>query len=281
MNDRILIVGKGFIGSRLRGLLQCESTSSKIHSLAEARKLLKRHNPLVLINCIGFTGQKNVDGCELDKDKALFLNSYIPLILAEACLRAKVKMVHISSGCIYHYDYDRDKPIQEERLPDFFELYYSRTKIYAERALYILSQTYNILIIRIRIPLDNQPHPRNILTKLIHTREVINIPNSITYIPDFIKAIQHLLKIDARGIYNVVNRGSLQYPELMDVYKRHNPKFNYEVIDYKKLNLVRTNLILSTRKLEKDGFKIRNIHEVLEECVREYVEYSLQAGPAS
>ena len=67
----------------------------------------------------------------------------------------------------------------------------------------------------------------------------------------------------------------------MDVYKRYNPKFNYEVIDYKKLNLVRTNLILSTRKLEKDGFKVRNIHEVLEECVREYVEYSLPGGPAS
>jgi hypothetical protein len=38
-----------------------------------------------------------------------------------------------------------------------------------------------------------------------------------------------------------------------------------------KLQLVRTNLILSTKKLEQSGFKMPRIEDVLEECVRNYV----------
>ena len=89
----------------------------------------------------GITGQGNVDGCELEKDMTLFANTYMPIILAEVALRNNMKLVHISSGCIYHYDYARDKPLRE------------------------------------------------------------------TQIPDFIKALKHLIRVDARGIYNVVNKG--------------------------------------------------------------------------
>jgi 3,5-epimerase/4-reductase len=193
--------------------------------------------------------------------------------MAEVALRNKIKLIHISSGCIYHYNYAQGNPIKEKKFPDFFDLYYSRSKIYAERALDTLSSKFNILIPRLRIPLDNRPHPRNILTKLINYKKVINVPNSITYIPDFIPALKHLIKIDAKGIYNMVNRGGLCYPELLDIYTKYVPDFKYKVIDYKQLHLVRTNLILSTAKLEQAGFKVRTIKEVLEECVRDYIKY--------
>jgi hypothetical protein len=85
--------------------------------------------------------------------------------------------------------------------------------------------------------------------------------------------LRHLISIEARGVYNVVNKGALRYPELMEVYKKHVPDFKYEVIDYKKLNLVRTNLILSPKKLDQSGFRIREIHEVLQECVQDYLKY--------
>ena len=134
-----------------------------------------------------------------------------------------------------------------------------------------MSKKYDILIPRIRIPLDNQPSPKNILTKLIKYKKVIDLPNSITYIPDFIKALKHLIRVEARGIYNVVNKGALRYPELLDVYKKYVPEFEYKIINYKDLNLVRTNLILSAKKLQNSGFKVRNINEVIEECVQSYV----------
>ena len=273
MTDKVLIFGRGFIGARLQEGLNCELSDKKIYSFKEAEAEVKKINPEIIINCIGHIGE-NVDDCEKDVDNTLLANVFVPLILAEVAGRNNIRFVHMSSGCIYHYDYSHDVPIGEEKTPDFFELFYSRTKIYSEQALVSLSKKYSILIPRIRIPLDNRPHPRNILTKLINYKKVIDLPNSVTYIPDFINALKHLIKIDARGIYNVVNKGGLRYPELLDVYRKHAPEFKYQTIDYKQLNLVRTNLILSTQKLEYSGFKIRDVHEVLEECVQEYLKYS-------
>jgi UDP-glucose 4,6-dehydratase len=271
MNKKILIFGKGFMGIKLQHAFGGVISDCRINTLADAMDEIAKHAPDIVINCIGFTGARNVDDCELEKDKALCANTFVPIILAEACLRLKAKLVHLSSGCIYHYDYEHQAPIAEDLVPDFFGLYYSRTKIYSERALDILAKEYKILIARIRIPLDDQPHPKNILNKLIVYRKVIDIPNSVTYAPDFIKALEHLIRIDAWGIYNVLNKNGLMYPDLMDVYKKYVPGFTYEVMDHRKLGLVRTNMIMSVEKLEKTGFKVRPINDVLDECVRNYV----------
>jgi hypothetical protein len=123
------------------------------------------------------------------------------------------------------------------------------------------------------VPLDIYPNPRNILNKLIKYKTVIDIPNSITYIPDFIRGLEHLIKIDAKGIFNLTNKGGLRYPQLLDVYKRFVPDFKYSILPLKSFRLDRTNLILSVRKLEKTGFKVRRIQEVLEECAEQYVKY--------
>jgi len=271
MKPRILIFGKGFIGSRLQETLGGRISRRLIMSFSDAEAEFKKYRPDIIINCIGYTGKRNVDDCELDKDNSLMANTFVPIILAELALRNKVKLVHISSGCIYHYDYKKSKPVTEAEIPCFFDLFYSRTKIYAERALEVLSSTNNILIARIRIPLDDRPHSRNILDKLINYRKIIDTPNSVTYIPDFIQALRYLIKVDARGIYNVVNKGGLRYPKLMEVYKKYVPDFKWTITDYRKLGLIRTNLLMSTRKLEKSGFKIRKIDDVLDECVRGYV----------
>jgi 3,5-epimerase/4-reductase len=273
MNKGILIVGKGFIGERLRAALDCQITDTFIRSFSDAEKIIKKYKPKVIINCIGITGKRNVDDCELQKEETLLANSFVPVILAEAALRNNVKLVHISTGCMFNYDYDKDKPIKEESKNYFFDLFYSRSKMYSDVALEALSRKYNILITRIRIPLLDKPHPKNIIDKLIRYKKIIDVPNSVTYIPDFIQAVKYLIKIDAQGIYNVVNKGGLRYPRLMRIYQRYAPEFKFLIIPLKKVG-VRTNLILSTAKLEKSGFKVRHINSVLEECVKGYIEES-------
>lgn len=272
MNKKILILGKGFIGSRLQQEWGCRMSENKIASFYDAEKELDRYKPKIIINAIGSIG-RNVDDCELDKDKSLMSNTFVPIMLAEACLRRKIKFVHISSGCIFHYDYAREKPIDEKKQPDFYELFYSRTKIYAEAVLKSLAAKYPVLIVRLRVPLDDRPSPKNLLDKLISYQRVIDLPNSVTYIPDFIKALKHLIRIDALGIYNIANKGGLRYPDLLDAYRSYVSDFHYEVIDFRKLGLVRTNLVLSTRKLQQSGFKVRNIKDVLDECVRNYISH--------
>ena len=271
MSDKILIFGKGYFGSKIQHELGGEFAEEKVFTLDDATRQIDRHKPQVVINAIGYIG-RNVDDCELNKDKALSANTLVPILLGEACFRAQVRFVHISTGCIYHYDYTKNIPITEDQVPDFYDLYYSRTKIYAEQALLFLARKMPILILRPRVPLDTVVNPKNLLTKLIRSKKVIDLPNSSTYIPDFIRALKHLLEKKARGIYHIVNKGPLYYPDLVKEYRKHVPDFKYEVIDFKKLNIVRTNIVLSTSKLESSGFRVRTISEVLEECVKKYIK---------
>jgi len=275
MDKNMLILGKGFIGEGLQKTLNCCLTDTFISSFSDAQKLIKKYKPKIIINCIGVTGKRNVDDCELDKDATLLANSFIPLMLAEVALRNNIKLIHISTGCIFNYDYKKDKPLKEENKNYFFDLFYSRSKIYSDAPLEALAKKYNILIIRLRIPLLNQSHPKNIIDKLIRYKKVINVPNSVTYIPDFIRAIKYLISIDAKGVYNVVNKGGLFYPKLMNIYQKYVPGFKFNIIPLKKVG-VRTNLLLSTSKLARTGFKVRSINSVLEECVRGYLGLPLK-----
>jgi len=272
MNRKILVLGKGFIGKRIARFLDCSIFGGKIYTYEGIRKVISIYNPEVIINCIGSTGKKNVDDCEIDKDKTLNANVFVPLIIAEACFRKNIKLVHISSGCIYHYDYEKNIPLTEEDEPDFYELFYSRTKVYSEKSLLWLSKKANILITRIRIPLDDRPHPKNILDKLLKYKKIIDIPNSITYIPDFLKILKTLIERDEKGLFNIVCKTPLRYPMLLDEFKKYRP-FDYEIIPLSALKSVRTNLILSTSKLESLGIKVRKSEEVIPECVKNYLSY--------
>lgn len=273
MKSKMLILGNGYIANKLHKQWGCPIYDKRILSYQDAVAAFNEHKPHVLINCIGHVGARNVDDCELDVDKCLIANTMVPIWLGELAYRNPVKLVHISSGCIYHYDYDKQKPLTEKDVPDYYKLFYSRTKIYAEAVLDPLSKRSNVLIVRVRIPLDNCPNGRNILNKLIKYKTVIDIPNSVTYLPDFIKALEHLLKIDAKGLFNLTNKGALRYPMLLDIYKKYVPDFEYKLLPLRNLKLDRTNLILSVSKLEMTGFKVRHIKDVLKECVEQYVKY--------
>ncbi len=271
MSKNVLIFGKGFIGERLYRSLNCAITDQKVYRYEDLQKEIDKYKPDVVINAIGVTGKNNVDDCEREFDRTITANTFVPILFAEAAFRNKIKLVHLSSGCIYHYKYGTQRPVPETLIPDFYDLYYSRSKIYAELVLNEMAKRQNILTLRIRIPLDNRPHPKNILNKLIQYKTVIDIPNSVTYIPDFVEWVKKLIQKDARGLFNTVNKGGLRYPELMKIYKKYVPGFEYTVLPMKKFKLKRTNLVMSTQKLEKAGVKVRKIQEVLDECVRAYV----------
>lgn len=271
MKSPILVVGKGYLGERISRELNCPVSAAQLETLSDCIREVEVRRPKILINAIGHTGRNNVDDCEIDKDRTLTANAFAPVMLAEACLRRGVRFVHISSGCIFKYDFSAQKPISEERLPDYYDLFYSRSKVYAERCLDYLSRRYPFLTVRIRIPLDDRPHPKNILDKLIRFRKISDLPNSVTYIPDFIGALRHLLRIRASGLYNVVNKGGLLFSDLLETYRKYVPGFSYTTVPFDSLKLRRTNLLLSTRKLERSGFRVRRIRDVLDECVQKYL----------
>jgi len=272
MSDKILVLGDGYIGKKISSALQCSVSDDMINSYEDVEKIINKYNPDVVINCIGAVGSPNVDGCEEDKQATLMANTFIPIMLGEASFRHRFKLVHISSGCIFDYDYEKDEPVDEYRVPDYYDLFYSRSKIYTETALAYLSEKSDMLILRIRVPLEDDTTPRNIITKLIGFKDIIKVPNSITYLPDFIEALKHLLDINASGFFNVVNGGAVCMNRIVDEYKKYFPEHEYNSVEPKDLDMNRTNLLMSNSKLEKTGFKMRSIEEILPACMENYIK---------
>lgn len=259
-----LVLGAGYIGKRIAKDLGYKLTPERINSLDDAIDLLERWQPKVLINAIGFGGKVNVDDCEREIERTFHANSVVPLYLAEACYRTNTRLVHLSSGCIFK---DTEEPIKEDKEPDYHGLYYSRTKINAELVL----KHYNALILRIRVPMDDIPHPKNIITKVLSFKRVIDRPNSVTYIPEFIKALDFLIKKGCTGIYNIALNGSVFYESIINEWSSTTGEDKDIQLVY-DLDIERTNTILSVMKLKKEGFNPSFSYKAIQKCVRNYAK---------
>lgn len=229
--------------------------------------LLDVEKPDVVINAAGKTGRPNVDWCEGHKEETLHANVTGPLILLEECAKRGIYWVHLSSGCIYTGD-NGGNGYSEEDLPNFEGSYYSRTKIWVET---MLKEFPNVLILRLRMPFDDSTSDRNLLMKLKKFAKVNDIPNSITYLPDFLKAASTLIERRKTGIYNVVNPGAISPYEIIEIYKKTiDPDHAAERLSEKDLPAVskvaRSNCILSIKKLEDEGVTMKPVEEAVEEA---------------
>ncbi len=277
---KYLVFGNGFIGNKIHNFLQ-ESViaNGRINNIDDVFDNLNRHNPDVVINAIGKTGKPNVDWCENNKDSTLFSNVSVPTLIAEACSKSNTYMVHIGSGCIYETNRCSGIGFSENDKPNFKGSFYSRTKIFSEK---ILEEYDNILQLRIRMPIDNVPSPRNLIDKLVGYRQVINIQNSITYMPDLMEVSKKLIDMRETGIFNVVNTGSITHKEILEMYKNivDSSYIMPEFVPIEKLNLVaqRSNCILYNTRLESKGIKMRHVLDAVEDCMTKYAEYLGKSG---
>lgn len=276
---KVLIIGNGYIGNRIGGELNYKILVGKIKKFSDVEKFSVNIKPDVVINCAGFVGKNNTDGCEDDIDNTIQANTFVPFLLAEGMVRFNYRLIHISTGCMFGRN-PAMGAVTEMEGPDYTDLFYSRSKVYAERGLLYLTEKFPLLMLRIRIPLDYIPHSKNLLTKLINYRKVIDIQNSVTYLPDFITMLKWMVerRPHATGVYNATNFGGLYYPLLMDAYKKYHPEYEYEIYDRKEFakDKNRTNLVMSVQKLSALGWQMRSIEAVIPECVREYVKQEAQ-----
>ncbi|MBT4191840.1 MAG: sugar nucleotide-binding protein, partial [Candidatus Diapherotrites archaeon] len=155
--SKYLIIGNGFIGNKFLNFLEdCEMSTKIIHSYVDALDEIRENAPQVVINCAGETGRPNVDWCEDNKQKTFDGNVLLPLNLAKACEETKTKLVHMGTGCVYVGD-NNGKGFSEEDEPNFGGSFYSQTKMISESLL----KDYDVLQLRIRMPIDSAQGPRN------------------------------------------------------------------------------------------------------------------------
>lgn len=282
---KILTLGKGFVSEHLP---YNTITDRLIADSKQIENILDRDKPDVLINCIGRCGNPNVDQCELIKHEVYTANTIIPAIVAEACNKRNIHFIQIGSGCIfYHKSPNMIYGTRQVNPFDSFEVdcgwkeddfanpesYYSKTKYAADL---LLGSLPNVSVLRVRMPISDKNNPRNLLNKLRKYDQVIDIPNSMTFMSDFVKCIDWCAKNHKTGMYHVTNPGTLTAAQIMNEYKKYFPEHKFKVIDETQLSSLtvakRSNCILNSDKLRRDGFNMTPVEEALIDCMKLYIK---------
>lgn len=254
---RIKVLGGGYIGKKIAKYLDAELDTRMVYTVQDAQEMMYVHHDNDwlkfdwVINAIGKTGTPNVDWCDVPENQreTFMSNVLVPMHIAEAAKREGVKMLHISSGCIY----DGAGPFTEEDPPNFEKSFYSFTKKTAER---VIEQYKDVLTVRIRMPITADTSERNLITKLLKYEKIIDTPNSVTTEVELLAAIKALIDADARGIYNVVSPRPITHKRILEIYDEVKGTQNVKEKTFiKPEDLVvatpRTNTVLSSEKLAK------------------------------
>ena len=251
---RYLILGNGYIGNYLlKRLPGAEMEMNTIKCKKSVKEALKDVDPrATIINCIGKTGRPNIDWCEDNVAETIKANIMVPQWIAEVCQKRKQHWIHVGSACIYD-GYER--PWSEMDEPNFFGSVYSKTKSLSQQAL---EEYRYALILRIRMPIDEDMHERCYISKLLkyieEGRTLFNEKNSMTYLPDLVNVIKTLAAVRATGTYNVVNPGPMTAEEVLKIYDPNvRPAILPKEVVEQNLKAKRSNCVISAERLESLG----------------------------
>ena len=205
------------------------------------KKILEENKIDVLVNCVGLT---NVEECELNLSNSNYLNSNIPLILAQVTKELNVKLVHISTDHLFDglkvfcKETDIPKPLN----------YYAKSKLQGEKNVFSVNK--NALVIRTNF-FGNGPSYRKSFSDLILNSLKLNIKISlfddVYYTPivvnELVRIINILIQMNKSGIFNVVSNERIT-------------KYNFGVMIARKFNLPEE-LILKSKLKEREDLKRR------------------------
>ena len=276
---KIIVIGRGFLGSRIAGEFNCEVFGREDVDLLHSKQIsgfLDEKGPDIIVNAAGITGRPNIDWCEKsieNKIETIRGNIVAPINLASECAKRNIFMIHFGSGCIYAGD-NNGRGWSEKDTPNFTGSLYSRTKIYSENIL-AGEFTDTVLVIRIRMPIDERPHERNFIDKVAKYEKVLDAPNSMTTVPDMISALEKVIEKHKTGVLNFVNPGVITPAEIMGLYRDIvKPSHTFEVITDRQLReftvAARSNCVLDTSELEGLGVHLPEIHKAVKRCLINY-----------
>jgi len=107
-------------------------------------------------------------------------------------------------------------PLTELDIANFGGSFYSYTKSRVED---IMKFYPNCLILRLRMPVSDDLHARNFVTKIANYPKIVNIPNSNSILHDLLPVAVALAEHHETGVYNFTNPGAISHNEVMMLYR--------------------------------------------------------------
>ena len=208
----MVIGAKGMLGSDLMTVLHAGLPNDEvvgwdigeidIQKEEETVTKIEKLRPSVVVHLAAYT---DVDGCELDEERAFAINAEGTKHVALAVSRCQAKMVYLSTD--YVFDGNKREPYLESDSPHPLNVY-GRSKLQGEQ--YVQAWAKKTLIIRAQWLYGR--YGKNFVTSILrqaNEKKVLSIVDdqigSPTYTVDLAKAISVLIQFDARGIFHVAN----------------------------------------------------------------------------
>ena len=239
-----LIFGTGKLSNHLTrgsGMPAVARQTCDISNIDSVREQIKIYQPEVIINCAAKT---NLEYCDENKTDTYNTNTLGVINLLHLCEENNIKLVH--------------------------------TKVWADE--YLQNYGYeDYLILRPRQMISAIEHPTNMLTKFANYGTIYAHKelNSLTCVEDFIDMLEHLVSINAKGIFNCSNDGVVTpYQIALGVQAYIEPSLEVNESDYEHTLTLqpnkRVNTILCNEKLKSTGYKPRTATDALEWCLKNY-----------
>jgi dTDP-4-dehydrorhamnose reductase len=163
-----------------------------------------RERPDVVINCGAWT---DVDGCELDPERAQKINARGPELLALACRRAGALLITISTD--YVFDGEKDGFYTQRDQPNPQSVY-AVSKLDGERRAQIAWARTIIVRSGYIFGAGGKNFLSSILERARRGERLLAINDMFgtpTYAPDLAGQLHRLAQLDLPGIYHVVSAG--------------------------------------------------------------------------
>lgn len=189
------------------------------HDFECVEKIIRKHKPDILINCVAKNGMKP---CEEEPTDAFILNTLYPRLLAELSNELDYILVHFSSDSIF--DNSDGDYITESVCPKPMNVY-SMTKYSADCFIQQIAKKYyicrsSLMIGEVSKPLNKcNQFIENLLYRIQQGEKKLRIADDVVFSPTYVKDLAVKLKelIETNreyGIYHMANSGK---PSLYDI----------------------------------------------------------------
>lgn len=179
---RVLLIGKGHLGTYLAKMMEGSDRQSVIHWTEDLAALssskIAEFFPGIVVNVAGKT---DLGWCERNQQECWRCNVVEPLMLQRRLPRS-VPFVHFSSGCVWDGPFKPDGQPFGPADPPSPGCFYAWTKAACDSMLMSEARESQrpLLIARPRQVFSSIDSPRNTLSKLLKYESLIDTPNSMT-----------------------------------------------------------------------------------------------------
>jgi dTDP-4-dehydrorhamnose reductase len=181
-----------------------DHASLDITDASAVSETFAHERPETIINCAAWT---DVDGCELDTERAYRVNAQGPQVLAAEGRRAGASLVTISTDYVFDGEKQGFYTQRDDPAP---RSVYGAAKLEGERR----AQAANARTIIVRTGWIFGPGGRNFLSRVIelaasgaHLSAIKDAYGTPTYAKDLAARLRLLAERDLPGIYHVTNSG--------------------------------------------------------------------------